>query len=336
MSGPETCASGELRPEDITIAVTVYSRRGFILGAIRSALDQTVPVKVIVVEDCGPDHGLRDFVNREFGTRLDYYRNSINRGLFDNWNACLDYCHTPWISILHDDDLLRPCFIETMLNLAKSAPGRALYFGRSAVISGDRVTRPPVVSWPGDWRDLDVGELADENPVLFPGHIMNVESARAAGGFKAASYFTGDWDMWFKLALRFGASLSAVDVAVGRSHFGMDRGTTRVEQKGWKWALDNAQRKRNLALLRREKNIVIRFDREKLLRTSPIPSLQLLRYVDEFSDRILRYNAWLFVRSKPPHLMYAGLQWLVRLFGPQSLRFLARLPMVNRFRAPAA
>ena len=58
-----------LRAEDITIAVTVYSRRDFVCDAIRSALDQTVPVQVIVVEDCGPDAGLRDFILREFGGR---------------------------------------------------------------------------------------------------------------------------------------------------------------------------------------------------------------------------------------------------------------------------
>src|SRR5580658_7936336 len=114
ISASPTPAGLELRPEDITIAITVYSRREFVLGAIRSALAQTIPVKVIVVEDCG-DPALRDFVLREFGSRIEYFRNPRNRGLFDNWNACLEYCRTPWISILHDDDLLHPIFVETML-----------------------------------------------------------------------------------------------------------------------------------------------------------------------------------------------------------------------------
>src|SRR5690242_712154 len=49
----------ELKPEQITIAVTVYNRRDYLPDAIQSALNQTVPVRVIVVEDCGPDPGLR-------------------------------------------------------------------------------------------------------------------------------------------------------------------------------------------------------------------------------------------------------------------------------------
>jgi glycosyltransferase involved in cell wall biosynthesis len=324
----EHCTPGstDLRPEDITIAVTVYSRREFVLGAIQSALDQTMPVKVMVVEDCGPDSTLQEFVLREFGSRIEYIRNPRNRGLFDNWNACLEYCRTPWLSILHDDDLLRPVFVEAMLSLAKAAPGRSLYFGRAGFMTGEVVMPAPALGdWPpSNWRDFDLAAMADQTPVFFPGHIMRVESVRALGGFHAASYFTGDWDMWFRLALRFGASQTATEVAVMRSHYGEDRGTSRVERKGWKWALDNVQRKRNLALLRREKGIAITFDRVKFLHDHPIPSRLLCQHAHEFSKRMLRYNAWLFTHSKAPHFQYAALQWLVRLLGPRVLRGISR------------
>src|ERR1019366_8737185 len=104
----------EVRPEHITIAITVYSRREFVLDAIQSALDQTMPVKVMVVDACGPDPGLRNLVLNRFGDRITYFRNTKNRGLFDNWNACIEHCSTPWLTILRYEDLLRPCFVETM------------------------------------------------------------------------------------------------------------------------------------------------------------------------------------------------------------------------------
>jgi hypothetical protein len=183
---------------------------------------------------------------------------------------------------------------------------------------------------------LDLAELADENPVFFPGQLIRVEAARAVGGFKAFSYYSGDWDMWFLLALRFGASQTAVEVSATRSHFGEDRGTSRVECKGWKWVLHNMQRKRNMALLRREKGIAVPFDRAKPLQQSPIPTLLLLEHADEFSWRILRYNAWLFTHSKPPHLKYAAMQWLVRLFGPRMLRIASRLRAPKQIHPPSA
>jgi glycosyltransferase involved in cell wall biosynthesis len=314
----------ELRAEHITIAVTVFSRREFILDAIRSALNQTIPVKVIVVEDCGPDAGLRDFILQEFGDRIAYFRNPKNRGLFDNWNACIEYCRTPWLSILHDDDLLHANFVETILSLAKVAPKRALYFGRATFLDErGKIQSLPPVDWPNDWRDVDIRELAEECFLPFPGQLFRVADARSVGGFRRQSYLTGDWDMWFRLALKFGTAQSAVEVAFNREHYGEDRGSTRVERLGWKWALDNVQRKRNLALLRQEKGIIIPFERTKLLKCSPIPSRLLLRYARGFSRRILFYNAWLFTHSRAPNAGYAALQWLVRWFGPGVLCRLA-------------
>ena len=97
--------------DQITIAVTVFGRRTYLRQAVASALDQTVPVRVIVVEDCGPDPTLEAFVRKEFGSRIEYFRNQRRRGIFGNWNACMDLCQTAWLSILHDDDYLAPGFV---------------------------------------------------------------------------------------------------------------------------------------------------------------------------------------------------------------------------------
>ncbi len=311
----------ELSPKQITIAVTVYSRRQYVLQAIDSALNQTVPVKVMVVEDCGPDESLRDFIVTHFKDRIVYMRNSKNRGLFDNWNACLEYCSTPWLSILHDDDFLRPNFVETMFKLATVAPGRGLYFGRAAKVSeDDRIEPPDTVNWESNWQDLDLKRLADECFLFFPGQVFCVRHAQSLGGFRRASFLTGDWDMWFRLALHFGGAQSASEVAASRTHYGSDRGSTRVERKGWKWALENVQRKRNLAVLLHERRIAIPFERTKLLKTSPIPSRLLLRDSREFNRRMLKYNAWLFTHSTAPNARYAALQWITRIGGPNTLR----------------
>ena len=79
-----------LSADQITIAITVFNRRQYLQQAISSALRQTCPVRVMVVEDCGPDPGLEAFVRAEFGSRIEYHRNPRRRGLFDNWNACTE------------------------------------------------------------------------------------------------------------------------------------------------------------------------------------------------------------------------------------------------------
>jgi glycosyltransferase involved in cell wall biosynthesis len=317
----------ELRAEDITIAVTVYSRRDYVCEAIRSALGQTVPVQVIVVEDCGPDPGLREFILQEFGGRITYYRNPKNRGLFDNWHACMEYSRTPWLSILHDDDLLRPNFVENLLEVARAAPGRALYFGRQARLEADGLHPAPPVAWEKPWADIDLIKFADVCYIYYPGQLFRIADARAIGGFRTASYFTGDWDMWFRLTVLRGGVQSAAELAVVRGHDGADRGTSVVVRKGWKWALDNLQRKRNLALLSREKGIQIPFDRVKLLQDSPIPTRVMLRNARHFTRRMLRYNWWLFTHSRPPHWRYAALQWIAQIIGPKTFKISSLLTL---------
>lgn len=310
-----------MNQHEITIAVTVYSRRDFILKAIGSALAQSVPVKVIVIEDCSPDPALRDYVLKEFGGKIEYFRNPKNRGLFDNWNACIENCRTPWLSILHDDDLLLPNFVETMLDLAKSAPGRSFYHGLTSTV--DRmgsVISTASADWNG-WRELDLVEMADQDFILmFPGNLFSVETAKQIGGVDPNSYYTGDWDFWFRLALQGGGAQSANVIAQVRGFQGAERESTRVDRAGWRWALENAQRKRNLALLAKSKGIRVQFDRTKHLKGRPIPSRVLLYNARHYSNRILKYNAWLFTHSRPPHFRYAILQNLVRLLGPRILK----------------
>ena len=138
-----------LTPEDITVAITVFNRRQFLKQAISSALEQTVPVRVIVVEDCGPDAGMESFVKQEFGTRIQYIRNPRRRGLFGNWNACIENCRTSWLSILHDDDYLTSEFAEAMIALHRQALDCGLYFGETMMVdgSGNKLSydiRPPL------------------------------------------------------------------------------------------------------------------------------------------------------------------------------------------------
>jgi hypothetical protein len=125
--------------------------------------------------------------------------------------------------------------------------------------------------------------------------------------------------------MRGGVAQAAAEVSLVRSHYGIDRGTSRVLRMGWKWALDNVQRKRNLALLKQERGIDMSFDRTKFLKTSPLPTRYLLRFANGLSPRLLAYNTWLFLHSTPPHKGYWAEQSMVRLTGPKGLRVLSIL-----------
>jgi len=316
MPAPET--------SDITIAITVYDRRDYLVQAVSSALEQTLHGhRVLVVEDCGPDPTLHEFILKEFGERITYHRNTRRRGLFDNWNACIEACTTQWLCILHDDDFLEPTYLAAMFELMDACPERALYYGACHTVdrNGTRtITLPaPTKFTPSE---LPLEQWTNYDPVCFPGQLFKVANARAVGGFRPGSQYCGDWEMWFRLALRGGTASTNRVIANYREHATLGRGTTRVDVSGRKYAYVNLQRKRHAAWLR-ESGIETRFDREARQCETPMPTRFLLDHAHGFSPRMLRYNAGLFFLSRAPHLSYRLVQMTVRLLSWRSLQVIS-------------
>jgi len=318
--------------KQITIAVTVYNRRQYVKQAIASALVQTAPARVIVVEDCGPDPTLEGFVKAEFVPRIDYFRNAERRGLFGNWNACLELCQTEWISILHDDDFLAPNFVEAMIALEKEAPGRALYFGRTIFVNeqGEVTPEQDLRPVPGRWVERDLRDIL-YLPFPFAGHLFRVASARRLGGFRATSFMCGDWEMWAELMADGGAAQSSQTVAFNRAHHGWERGSVHVARSGKHIPAVYVQHKRILAMM--PPGSGMKFDRSDLQRRSPMSVCYLLRFGHALSPRLLRYHVGLLLLSPAPHWRYGLFQAAARIFGAGFVRAASRL--WNQFNPPS-
>ena len=308
--------------EQMTIAITVFNRRQYLTQSIGSALNQTVPVRVIVVEDCGPDAELESYVRKEFGPRVEYHRNARRRGIFGNWNSCIECCRTKWLSILHDDDYLEPGFAAAMIELGQQAGERGLYWGQTVVVDDQgrplaRWKRPPL---PGPWMALTLQDVLDTAPFPYPGQLFHVRHAQGLGAFRESSIFCGDWELWCKLIAHHGGAQTATTVAVFRDHSGWERGSNRVYRSGKAYGLLNVQRKRNLALFRRMGG-QSSFDRAQELTRSCMPTRYLLQYAAGFSPRFLAYNVGLLCRSTPAHFPYAAFQAMARLIGPRFVKW---------------
>jgi glycosyltransferase involved in cell wall biosynthesis len=315
-----------MSPEQITIAVTVFSRRQYLNQSIGSALAQTAPARIIVLEDCGPDPGLQEFVRREFGPRLEYFRSPRNRGIFGNWNAAIERCQTPWLSILHDDDFLAPEFVAAMIELSRQAPDCGLYFGRTQTVNESGQPVPLAMKPPLNvpWRRAELADTLENPPFPFPGQLFRVDYAKALGSFRESSLFAGDWEMWSNLIARYGGAETNTLVAYNRSHFGPERGCTKITLNGTRRPLVFVQQKRVLRLMR-EAGAPARFDRAKFLAATPMSASELVRFGFGFAPRVLRYNVGLLLRSPPPSAPYAVFQALARLLGVRFVRAVSTL-----------
>jgi glycosyltransferase involved in cell wall biosynthesis len=315
-----------LAADQITIAVTVYDRRRFLSQAIESALNQTVRVQVIVVEDCGPDTALQTWVKERFGSQIQYFRNPRRRGLFDNLNACIELCRTPWLSILHDDDYLDPNFVAAMLDLFQKAPGRSLYFGETILVdTHGKHMKPMFPPLNVGWRPVALESFIHTNLSGFPGQLFRVADARNLSGFRSTSLYCGDWEMWARLtAYCGGAAQIGRPVAYLRHHDDWERGSSKIARSGKLQGLIIVQHKRTLALLKAA-GANSRFDRRRFLEEHPTSVKFIIRYAMFFPTRLLAYNCRLLTESTAPHWSYALVQWLARRLGPRLIKLTSRV-----------
>lgn len=111
----------------VSIVIPTYRRADLLIEAVRSALDQdlSASVEIIVVDDA-PDHPALDqllvAVPQLREANFRYWVHDRNMGQFRSHNRGLELARGTWVSILHDDDLLDPTCLSTLLRVAEQDP----------------------------------------------------------------------------------------------------------------------------------------------------------------------------------------------------------------------
>lgn len=96
----------------ISIVITTYNRAALLRRAISSALAQTFPCEIIVVDDCSTDE-TPDYLS-SLDDRVKTWRNSDRLGHARSVNQGIALATGEWIKLLDDDDYLVPDCVEVM------------------------------------------------------------------------------------------------------------------------------------------------------------------------------------------------------------------------------
>lgn len=95
-----------------SIVIPTYNGADFVAQAIESALNQTRPADEIIVSDDGSTDDTMNIV-KEYGDKIKVFRNPNGpSGFVQGWNNAISHATMDFISILHQDDLLAPTFLE--------------------------------------------------------------------------------------------------------------------------------------------------------------------------------------------------------------------------------
>jgi glycosyltransferase involved in cell wall biosynthesis len=206
----------------LSIAIPTFRRPALLREALDSAVRQagTRPFEILVVDnDATPEIASQvDAVIRAFDfPGLVLYRNRHNVGMFGNWNRCLQLARAPWVSILNDDDLIRPDFVDTVCRLIDTRPevdlvetGYDVWDRRVAGPDGGAPERPAATrASVGEPRELDWREVVLGNRRAGSlGIAYRASLARALGGFDADEFPTADYGFNVRLLARARVALA--------------------------------------------------------------------------------------------------------------------------------
>lgn len=218
--------AGGTAPEPlVTIAIPTYRRPAVLLEAIDSALRQQtdIPFEVLVLDN-DPDEDSAAAIARSLPTApsrpLRYLVNDENIGMFGNWNRCIELARGEWITILNDDDLLRPNFLARSMEVIRKRPEIDGLAARKSTVDRrpGRRRRPTVGTRAKVWDRLkrfrfDRDGLSQATPrTLFFGNELNNglgflfrrSAALKLGGYRPEDFPSSDGCFHVRMSAAFG------------------------------------------------------------------------------------------------------------------------------------
>lgn len=197
----------------VSIAIPAY-KATFLKRAIDSVLSQSYSnIELIIVNDKSPED-IQTIINSYKDTRIRYYINEQNIGGTDpakNWNKCLSYANGEFFSLLCDDDLYAPTFVETMLKLAEKYTDTNVFRARVKIIDGENNIIGLYPSVPEYESSLNymVDDISGFRRQTISEFLYRTEHIKANGGYSSLpKAWCSDHLSVFKLSVEGGIASS--------------------------------------------------------------------------------------------------------------------------------
>lgn len=181
-------------PIDVTILISCFNQEGFIGEAIDSALRQTHPVIVRVVDDGSTDRSVA--VARSTGVEVVAHEHG---GAFETFRVAVSTVTTPYFLLLAGDDRLPPHYVAE--TIGRMAPGVGIvytpirFFGAQAGFQ--RASQPWILRL--RWANYIHGTS-----------LVRTEAYHSVGGFDPAfAIAQEDWALWVAIISRGWRAVSA-------------------------------------------------------------------------------------------------------------------------------
>lgn len=219
----ELICGKEIQNPIVSIMIPTYNRIIQLKEAIESATTQIYNnFEVVVVDNSSLKNSDVENMMYELSEKynnLKYYRNKENLGMFGNLNRCIELARGKWVVILHDDDMLKKKYLETVIPIMeKKKYGIMGVFPQFMEdINGELVETPKCkkanktkkrLMRLSKGRDVQLGikQFRRNISINATGYILNKEKALESGGFNQ-EFYPLDFSFYDKMGALYGCGV---------------------------------------------------------------------------------------------------------------------------------
>ncbi len=196
----------------VSVVLAVYDAAWCIERALDSVMEQTSPVREVLVCDDGSTDGTPDRVERRYGMRVRVLR-LPHRNAAAARAEGLAAARGDWLAFLDADDWWEPVKVERQLAFVERHPDVAWLSSDGILQAEDGVVRD---SWLSDYFAPVSDRYGDLFPALlarcFPlmsSSLVRREAYDEVGGIDSTLACSHDYDLWLRLCAKHPAGLQA-------------------------------------------------------------------------------------------------------------------------------
>lgn len=189
----------------VSICIPTYNRADMVGKAIDSALSQSYNNIEVLVVDNASDDDIGSVIACYNDSRLQFFKNPKNLGIFGNFNKCIELSHGEYIHILHSDDYIDSNFTKTCVEFMDTHPNVMMTFSSAWFLFNNEQKKiadsAHDIIYPvpeGFKRILETG-----NPIICASVMVKREVYDSVGLFSCEYPFAGDFYHWLKIARCF-------------------------------------------------------------------------------------------------------------------------------------
>ena len=196
----------------ISILMPIYNHPQFFFKALNSAINQICdfPYEIIVCDNNHPNYQKQNqkIVNEINSDKVIYFVNEENIGGIGNWNRCIELAHAEDVTFCHDDDMLLPNALYTLLSVRLSNVNKqSAIFGRfNSIDKYDNIIKKYNYRVIPPTHRLSIEELFWTNISNCCGCLFNKKALLDSGGFDSNYIPCPDYALNCKYVYYYGGS----------------------------------------------------------------------------------------------------------------------------------